>query len=115
MNKTPPVNDWETDYDIFDHSYVKDPVPVWNKLRQECPIAHSDRWGGSWMPTKYTDMQALVRMVPDLSSKEPLVVPPQELDPESEYAEVAAPPITSDPPTQIPIRRMILPFFAPKA
>ena len=115
MNKTPPVNDWKIDYDIFDHSYVKNPVPVWNKLRQECPIAHSDRWGGSWMPTKYTDMQALVRMVPDLSSKEPLVVPPQELDPESEYAEVAAPPITSDPPTQIPIRRMILPFFTPKA
>ena len=114
MNKTPPVNDWKTDYDIFDHSYVKDPVPVWNKLRQECPIAHSDRWGGSWMPTKYADMQALVRMVPDLSSKEPLVVPPQELDPESEYAEVAAPPITSDPPTQIPIRRMILPFLHPK-
>ena len=115
MNKTPPVNDWKTDYDIFDHSYVKDPVPVWNKLRRECPIAHSDRWGGSWMPTKYEDMQTLVRMVPDLSSKEPLVVPPQELDPESEYAEVAAPPITSDPPTQIPIRRMILPFFTPKA
>ena len=40
MNKTPPVNDWKTDYDIFDHSYVKDPVPVWNKLRQELSLIH---------------------------------------------------------------------------
>ncbi len=115
MSKTPPVTDWKTDYDIFDPGYVRDPVPVWKELREQCPIAHSDRWGGSWLPTKYEDMQAFVRMVPELSSKEPLVVPPQELDPESEHAEVAAPPITSDPPTQIPIRRMILPFFTPKA
>ena len=96
MANTPPVTDWTTDYDIFDPGYVRDPVLIWNKLRQECPIAHTDRWGGSWLPTRYEDMQAFVRMVPELSSKEPLVVPPQELDPESEHAEVAAPPITSD-------------------
>jgi cytochrome P450 len=115
MAKTPPVTDWQTDYDIFDPGYVRDPLPIWNKLRQECPIAHTDRWGGSWLPTRYKDMQAFVRMVPELSSKEPLVVPPQEIDPDEEHAAVAAPPITSDPPTQIPIRRMILPFFTPKA
>jgi len=102
MNKTPPVNDWKTDYDIFDHSYVKDPVPVWNKLRQECPIAHSDRWGGSWMPTKYEDMQALVRMVPDLSSKEPLVVPPQELTPNRNTPKSQHPPLHRTRPRKFP-------------
>jgi len=43
MTKTPPVDDWATDYDIFDASYVKDPVPVWNELRDKCPIAHTER------------------------------------------------------------------------
>ena len=116
MSKTPPVEDWATDYDIFDPDYIKDPVPVWNELREKCPIAHSDRWGGSWLPTRYEDMQAFVRMVPELSSKEPLVVPPAPMDDE-EYDEygVSAPPITSDPPEQIPARRLILPFFTPKA
>ena len=74
MGSNPPVDDWATDYDIFDASYVKDPVPVWNQLRDKCPIAHTERWGGSWLPTKYEDLQAFVRMVPALSSKNFLVV-----------------------------------------
>ncbi len=50
----------------------------------------------------------MVRMVPALSSSDPLVVPPVE------HA-AAAPPITADPPEQIPMRRLILPFFNPRA
>jgi len=107
-NKTPPVSDWATDYDIFDASYVRDPAPVWDELRSRCPIAHTERWGGSWLPTKYEHLQAMVRMVPELSSSDPLVVPPVEQAP-------GAPPITSDPPEQIPMRRLILPFFNPRA
>lgn len=109
-NKSPPVTDWATDYDIFDPDYVRDPAPVWDDLRDRCPIAHSDRWGGSWLPTKYEDLQAFVRMVPALSSIDPLVVPPAE-----GTVPVGVPPITSDPPEQIHMRRLILPFFTAKA
>ncbi len=119
MAETPPVDDWATDYDIFDAGYIKDPAPVWEELRGKCPIAHTERWGGSWMPTSYKDMQAFVRMVPELSSRNVLVVsPPREervynasLD---EFGSLA-PPITSDPPEHIPMRRLILPLFTPKA
>ena len=109
-NKRPEVHDWATDYDIFDEEYVRDPNPIWNDLRDRCPIAHTDRWGGSWLPTKYEDLQAFVRMVPQLSSQDPLVVPPAD-----GVTPVGAPPITSDPPEQIPMRRLILPFFNPRA
>ena len=44
------VIDWATDYDIFGADYVADPYPIWEDLRQRCPIAHSDRFGGSWLP-----------------------------------------------------------------
>ncbi len=116
MTKTVPVNDWSTDYDIFDPDYVRDPVPVWKELRGQCPVAHTDRHSGSWLPTRYEDLQAFVRMVPEMSSKEPIVVPPPivaegDVD---EYG-IESPPITSDPPEQIPIRRLILPFFTAKA
>ena len=80
--------DWAGDYDIFDPQYVNDPYGIWDELRQSCPIAHTDRWGGSWLPTRYDDLQAMVRMVPALSSKSPAVIPPspelrEELVPES--------------------------------
>ena len=118
MTKTPPVEDWATDYDIFDEGYIRDPVPIWDDLRERCPIAHTERWGGSWLPTRYEDMQAFVRMVPQLSSRGILVVAPpeeEEFDPVlAEYGN-ASPPITSDPPDHIPMRRLILPLFTPKA
>ena len=81
MAKTPPVSSWSEDYDIFDPGYVKDPAPVWEELRSGgCPIAHTERWGGSWMPTRYEDMRSFVKMVPALSSKEPIVVPLPKVD-----------------------------------
>jgi cytochrome P450 len=116
MSDLKPVEDWATDYDIFDKAYIENPFPIWKQLRQQCPIAHTERWGGSWLPTKYEDLQTFVKMVPVLSSKDPLVVP--ALEPEEDLPEgysTDAPPITSDPPEQIPIRRLILPFFTPKA
>ncbi len=116
---TEPVADWTTDYDIFDRDYVTDPVPVWNDMRGECPIAHTERWGGSWMPTKHADLQALAKMVPELSSTDPLVVKPPEDDPtrleDGVPDGLAAPPITADPPLSEWTRRMILPTFSPKA
>jgi cytochrome P450 len=114
------VTDWATDYDIFDEDYVRDPAPIWQELRGRCPIAHTERWGGSWMPTKYDDVQAMVRMVPALSSRSPAVVPPspelrEVLVAEAKQYGSETPPITSDPPEQIPYRRLILPFFSPHA
>jgi cytochrome P450 len=115
-----PVRDWATDYDIFDPDYVKEPGPVWDDLRQRCPIAHTKRWGGSFMATRYEDVQQLVRMTPELSSRSPTIVPPSPELREEMIAEVKAygsenPPITADPPEHKPYKQLILPFFTPKA
>ena len=123
MTDTPetcPVHDWATDYDIFDPGYVRDPAPVWDELRERCPIAHTERWGGSWMPTRYEDLQQLVKMVPALSSRSAVVVPPSPELREVLVAEAKKygsenPPITADPPEHQPFRRLILPFFSPRA
>ena len=57
------VDDWATDYDILDEGYVRDPGPIWKELRGRCPIAHTTRWGGSWLTTRYDDVQAMVRKI----------------------------------------------------
>jgi cytochrome P450 len=113
------VEDWATDYDIFDPEYYTDPGPIWADLRQRCPIAHSERWGGSWLPTRYEDVAEMARLVPALSSQEFVVVPPVPLvDPNT--GEVLrtrphAPPISSDPPFHGVARRLLLQAFAPQA
>jgi cytochrome P450 len=112
-----PVENLATDYDIFDPDYITDPVPAWSEIREgQCPIAHTDRWGGSWLPTRYEDVQALAKMVPALSSKAPTVVdlPPEFRDTESTSYNAAAP-ISADPPEQTWTRKALLPFFTPKA
>ncbi|MGY9055713.1 MAG: hypothetical protein ACKVGZ_08950, partial [Alphaproteobacteria bacterium] len=98
-----PVSDWATDYDVMDDGYTRDPSPIWSDLRERCPMAHTTRWGGSWMPTKYKDIQALANMVPTLSSKTVTVIPPDPVLREELIAELKMygtenPPITADPP-----------------
>ncbi len=113
-----PVGDWLTDYDIFDADYVTDPYPIWEDMRGECPLAQTDRWGGSLMPTAYEDVVELARMVPQLSSVDPIVVrPPEELQiiGPAGYHTTNAPPISADPPVHTWSRRLILPAFAPRA
>jgi hypothetical protein len=116
-----PVNDWATDYDIFDPGYIKNPFPVWDELREKCPIAHSERWGGSWMPTKYADLFALAKDTKHFSSVNPLVVPiapPEGFDEPNESEQfygVSAPPITSDPPEHTWAKNLLLPPFSMKA
>jgi cytochrome P450 len=115
----PPVEDWATDYDIFDPQYYTDPAPIWADLRQRCPVAHTERWGGSWIATRYEDVAEMARMVPELSNEEFTVVPPVPLiDPvtgEVLRAKPVAPPISSDPPFHGVARRLLLQAFSPQA
>jgi cytochrome P450 len=111
-----PVLDWTTDYDIFDDEFVRDPYPVWEDLRAGgCPVAHTARWGGSWMPTKYEDVVAFAHDVETFTSRQILVVPPIGDGTQIPYSDVAAPPITSDPPEHHWARRLILPIFSPQS
>ena len=111
-----PVHDLATDYDIFDPDYVADPTVAWAELRDTCPIAHSDRWNGSWLPTRYEDVRAMAKMVPALSSRQPTVVNlPEALTETPHEGYAAAAPISADPPLQTWTRRILLPHFTPAA
>jgi cytochrome P450 len=115
-----PVDDWATDFDVMDEGYIKDPAPIWEELRDKCPIAHSTRWGGAWLPTKYDDVREMARAAPTLSNRSPGVIPPAPEMREQLIAEVKEfgselPPISADPPEHKPYKKLILPLFSPKA
>ena len=107
-----PVDDWTTDYDILDADYVADPYPVWTDLRAQCPIAHSDRWGGSWLPTRYSDITAIAHDVEHFSSRDVGVLTFSAEERPPAPIEIPLPPIDADPPVHTWTRRLLLPWFS---
>jgi cytochrome P450 len=118
MSDTKPVSNWATDFDVFDQQYVNDPYSIWAVLRDECPIAHTDRWGGSWLPTRYEDVTEIARDIEKFPSRFGIsVVPPMNAgDPNSlpAFLPYGVPPISSDPPLHTWTRRLILPWMSPQ-
>lgn len=112
-----PVEDWASDYDLRDERYIADPVPIWAQMRAACPVAHTERLGGSWNVLRFDDVRELAKMTDRLSSRQPLVMPPTpDARPESRYTQqIAFAPISADPPIHTWTRRMLLPAFAPRA
>jgi cytochrome P450 len=107
---TTDSRNWSTDYDIFDPTYVSEPYPVWDELRRSCPVAHSDRYGASWLPTRYDDVAMIAHDVEHFSSRSVGVVPPA--DDETAIVPAGLPPISSDPPVHGWSRRLLLPWFS---
>jgi len=65
----PPVADWTTDWDHLDPAWVDNPYPIWDDLRQRCPIAHTDRFGGVYLPTRYKDIRDIAYDTEHFSSR----------------------------------------------
>ena len=118
---TAPVTDWAADYDIFDPQYVRDPYGIWDELREACPMAHTDRWGGSWLPTRYADVYAIAHDIEKFPSGNGISVVPMIDIPSDGSAPVVTapvltsgvPPISADPPLHTWTRRLVLPTMSP--
>ena len=105
----PPVKDWATDFDHRDPAWVENPFPIWDELRDRCPVARSERFeDGAYFPSRYAEVREIAYDSEHFSSRRVIVrgkkVPTQP-----------APPITSDPPEHTPARKLLLPAFAPQA
>jgi hypothetical protein len=112
-NQHPPVTDWATDFDHADSVWAKDPYPIWDELRATCPVAHSGRYGGTWLPLSHEHVSAIAYDTEHFTSRA-VVVSERRPGPEDLPAPIGgAPPITSDPPFHQLARRILLPAFAP--
>jgi cytochrome P450 len=110
---TGPVADWATDFSHLEPEWSADPYVIQDDLRQRCPIAHTDRFGGGWLPVRYDDVAAIAYDTDKFSSRAIIMGnfrPPQEIAPIG-----VAPPISSDPPFHHDARKLLLPAFTKKA
>ncbi|GAB2837306.1 cytochrome P450 [Actinoallomurus bryophytorum] len=110
---TGPVADWATDFSHLEPEWAADPYPIQDDLRGRCPIAHTGRFGGGWLPTRYEDVAAIAYDTDRFSSRSIIMSnfrPPPELAPVG-----GTPPISSDPPFHHDARRLLLPAFTKTA
>jgi cytochrome P450 len=108
MNKPAPVSDWSTDFDHRDPRWVEDPYPIWDELRQSCPIARTGRFLGAYFPSRHADVKAIAYDTEHFSSRRVIVR-------ETRPPLIPAPPITSDPPEHRAAKQVLLPAFTPEA
>jgi cytochrome P450 len=110
---TGPVADWATDFSHLEPEWAADPYPIQDDLRGRCPIAHTGRFGGGWLPTRYEDVAAIAYDTDRFSSRSIIMSnfrPPRELAPVG-----GTPPISSDPPFHRDARKLLLPAFTKSA
>jgi cytochrome P450 len=110
--RTAPVDDWTEDFDVLDAGYIADPFTVWDELRQTCPIAHTNRRGSNWLPTRYEDVTAMAHDIEHFSSVEVAVIGFEGEEPEEQLLPYGLPPISVDPPVHTWTRRLLLPWFS---
>jgi cytochrome P450 len=106
------VLDFATDWDHTDPAWVADPYPIWQDLRERCPVAHTDRYAGGWFPTTHEMVSSVANDTEHFTSRS-VVVSHNKFPPNAVAPIGGAPPITSDPPFHQIARRLILPAFAP--
>ena len=109
MPEHPPVTDWVHDFDHTDPRWTENPFPIWDELRAESPVVHTERFLGCYLPTTYEAVREIAHDTEHFSSRRVIV---RDIRPEQVGT---APPITSDPPAHKPAKQVLLPPFTPDA
>ena len=106
-----PVEDWATDFDHAEPSYNANVHEVWAELRETCPVAHTDRYNGAWLPVTHELVSQIAYDTEHFTSRSVIV---SAFRPLAQAPIGNAPPISSDPPFHHDARRLLLPAFSPK-
>lgn len=109
MTERPAVDDWATDFDHLSDEWAAHGPEILADLRERCPVAHTDRFYGAYMVTRYDDIAEVARNTETFSSRITIVN-----DNHPDNVKLELPPITLDPPDHSPIRRAMLPSFNPR-
>ena len=94
-------------FDHWDSDLAVDPYPIYQALRDRCPVARSDEYGGFWVLSRYADIDAAAQDTGTFSSRSISI--PVEIG----LGGLRVPPLDQDPPEHTRFRHLLLPFFSP--
>jgi cytochrome P450 len=101
-NRTQPDGWDRLQYDHRDSRIVVAPHDPWRRLRAQCPVIHSDRYGGFWFVSRYDDVKKVLTDCETFTVTEGINIPrqnmtllPGEADPllHREYRRILNPPL----------------------
>jgi len=93
------------DFDALAPEDFDSPHVEFTRLRRECPVAHSDAWGGFWAMLKHADV---VRAAGDSNT---YITSKQNVVPKVAFTG-RRPPLHLDPPEHTPYRRALQPLMS---
>ncbi len=96
------------DLDIHEASFIRDPFPVYDELRAQCPVMHSQHYGGFWLLTRYEDVRQATTDWRTYTSSVVGVTAIPVITPRTEPQL----PIEIDPPLHSRYRTLVNPVFA---
>lgn len=99
MRKPPPQDFDPLQPETFDSAHEE-----YARLRKECPVAHSDAWGGFWALMRYEDVKSAASDPTFITSKQNVV-------PRVAFTG-RRPPLHLDPPEHTPYRRALNPLLS---
>lgn len=98
------------DVDIHDRAFVADPFGAFERLRRECPVAHSSKHGSFWLLTRYDDVRSAALDWRGFTSSVVGVTAIPVITPRTQPQL----PIEIDPPQHSRYRALVNPVFAPQ-
>ncbi len=99
------ADDGRQDWDPTDPRTRDDPHATYARLRKECPVAHSTKWGGFWTLTRYADVIAASRDSGAFTATKQTVIPT------SPRKGLPRLPLQADPPQHDIYRKALNPYF----
>jgi len=97
----------EIDFDHNSTEFAADPWSVYQRLREQSPVAYTSAHGGFWVISKYADVVSVAKDDHTFSSVPTTVIPDSGV-----YNLI---PLQSDPPDVQRYRMALLPYFSAKA
>jgi cytochrome P450 len=92
------------DFDPLQAETFDSPHDEYARLREQCPVAHSDAWGGFWALMKHDDVAAAA------ADWQTYITSQQNVVPKVAFTG-RRPPLHLDPPEHTPYRRAIAPLL----
>lgn len=96
---------YTSDWDPLSPSNISDPGAEQRRLRQQCPVAYTEQFGGAWAAFKHADIERIGADPETFCAAKAFVVP--------DMTGGVFPwlPVQSDPPLHAHYRGLIAPFF----